>query len=272
MVQVDVFWSYAIGAGFATAAARRIHRVKLEGQSAFDTRAFRDTLLYLAVLFAPSGVCLLWQFTSWETMHAGTRDLPGWLVTLFAVTNITQGILGFAIAQMFIGKGKPYYAFLQWLLGYFFMFFILIHGWDGTGYIRFFSAAPEWIPTWTSARVLDWLASDVAIALDIMGVFIIPVMLWLMTRDLRDGAERPKPIWALSAGILGICVILMPVSALLLSLAIRGLGAVVGTLVFVPLAYVLLVRRGGLYHRIYQAMTGDAPTPTMDAALVPSRG
>ena len=57
----------------------------------------------------------------------------------------------------------------------------------------------------------------------------------------------------------------------MLSLAIRGLGAVVGTLVFVPLAYVLLVRRGGLYHRIYLAMTGDVPAPTPTAALVPSR-
>jgi hypothetical protein len=90
MVEVDVFWSYGIGAGFAFASSRRDRSKPL--RAALDSTCFRDTLLFLACAFAPSGVALLWQFPGWETMYLGTRELPHWLVALFAATNITQEI------------------------------------------------------------------------------------------------------------------------------------------------------------------------------------
>ena len=93
MVQVDVFWSYGIGAGLGLAsAAKGLVKKESPRDSLRSTDAFH-TLLFLAIVFAPSGFVLLWNFPSWETMHVGTRELPGWLVAIFGVTNITQGLL-----------------------------------------------------------------------------------------------------------------------------------------------------------------------------------
>ena len=106
----------------------------------------------------------------------------------------------------------------------------------------------------------DWLASDVAIALYLMGVFIIPAMLYIMCRDLRDEAPRPRSVAFLSALILGLCVLVMPLTALGLSLAVRYLGPVVGTLVFIPAIWAVGLRRGGYFHRIYRAFSSEEET------------
>ena len=107
MVQVDVFWSYGLGATFAAASSRQLlarRRAATAAEAAPVAEPqvgppahsrWRDpyllrTLLFLALIFGPSGVYLVWAFPSWETMHVGTKDMPAWLVTLFAVTNITQ--------------------------------------------------------------------------------------------------------------------------------------------------------------------------------------
>ena len=58
-----------------------------------------------AALFVPSGVWLLWRFPSWETMHAGDRSLPAWLVAAFVATNATQGVLGFLVGQVMKATG-----------------------------------------------------------------------------------------------------------------------------------------------------------------------
>ena len=178
MVQVDVFWSYAIGAGCATAAARAA------------APAFTRTVLYLACAFAPSGIWLLWQFTGWETMHAArdVRDLPGWLVAAFAVTNVTQGLLGYAVARALWRHGHRYLSWLQMPLGYLAMFFVLAYGWDGTGYRRFFSATPG------GYDPVGFLTSDVALTLYGMGAVLVPTLLWLQSTWWADSlavAGRP---------------------------------------------------------------------------------
>src|SRR6266487_4164235 len=146
MVQVDVFWSYGIGAGFAAAAA---HHLRAPAAPAVGNRPGRwsdpyllTTVLYCGLLFAPSGIWLLWGFPDWETMQVA-RDhavLPAWLVALFAVTNVSQGLLGYWVGRRLVESGRTYAAFLQAGVGYLGMFFILVHGWDGRGYQRFFSA------------------------------------------------------------------------------------------------------------------------------------
>src|SRR5215831_2221872 len=154
MVQVDVFWSYGIGATFAVAAARQLARfheqqaVAKEKKSVLETPFFTKTVLFLAILFAPSGLYLVWNFPSWETMHVGDKNMPAWLVTLFAITNITQGILGFWVAYRLIAAKKLYSAYLTIIAAYFAMFFILVHGWDGTGYQRFFSETRQDFLNW----------------------------------------------------------------------------------------------------------------------------
>src|SRR5687768_2053800 len=76
MVQVDIFWSYALGAGFAIANAHQLEQERKAGRSAFDLRSFRDTILFLSCIFVPSGAYLVWAFPSWETMHVGDKNMP----------------------------------------------------------------------------------------------------------------------------------------------------------------------------------------------------
>ena len=247
MVQVDAFWAYGIGAGFAVANARQL---RSEAQP-LTTASFREALLFLAVLFAPSGICLLWAFPSWETMHVGDRNMPAWLVTAFAATNVTQGILGFWAASRFIARGKAYGAYLQWLAAYFCMFFVLVHGWDGSGYRRFFSPTREALGTWTWHTAATWVTSDVAITLGILGVFIVPGIVVGMSRRLT-----PHAIGATSMKILALTVLGLPATAVVASLMVRALGWPIGLVGFALIAWAVGVRRGGLFHLAYRGIFG----------------
>lgn len=267
MVQVDVFWSYGIGAGFAVANTWQLEAQQRAGKTEYEHTSFRDALLFLGSLFVPSGAFLIWQFTSWETMHVATRDdIPGWLMAAFTLTNFTQGVLGFAVAAALLRQRRHYTAYLQWLLGYFGMFFILVHGWDGTGYRRFLSSTREDFLGWTWATALRWVTEDVAVSLLVMGIVILPVMFGLMARDLKRGyglighRDRARVstvglavslMIALLAGVLG--------SAILASIAMRHLGPVAGILAFATIVYLLGLRRGGLFHRYFRHAVHGEP-------------
>ncbi|MFB9321585.1 hypothetical protein, partial [Cryptosporangium minutisporangium] len=163
--------------------------------------------LYCAALFAPSGAWLLWGYPSWETMHVGDYDtIPAWLVALFAATNTTQGVLGYLVTRRLLRTGRLRLAAFQLVAAYFGMFFILVHGWDGRGYERFFSETRADFRTWDSRPVLtqvaDWVGSGVALTLYGMGVVLLPVMFWLYVRWHRAGRRlvgQPAgaaPSWA----------------------------------------------------------------------------
>ena len=253
MVEVDVFWSYGIGAGFAFASGN-LARGKPFKEATFESTHLRDTLLFLACAFAPSGIALVWAFPDWETMHLGTRDMPHWLVALFAATNVTQGLLGFFVSRWLLEKGRPFAAYLQWVLGYLAMFFILVHGWDGSGFHRFFSPTSADLPGWTWATALEWLQSPVAHTLEVEGLFIVPPIVGLTARWVRQGwasrgVEAPLGAFALGAAHLGISVIAFPAIAVAASVLIRQLGWVGGLAVFAPAAWALLLRRGGFFER-----------------------
>ncbi len=259
MVQVDVFWTYAIGAGFAVAASRQIEKEPEEDKGAwYKSPYFAANLLFLSVLFAPSGVCLLWAFPSWETMHVGDRNMPAWFVTLFASTNITQGVLGYWVAHKLIRAGSRYLALLQMLLGYFLLFFILVHGWDGTGYQRFFSATKVDFANWDITNAMHWLVSDVALTLYLFGIIMIPLMLYLMTSWLRSGAGRTgaesvqdeaPEMWVNAKLILFIILGGALVMAITASLLVHLVGWWIALAVFSALAYVAALRKGGYVHR-----------------------
>src|SRR2546423_3545357 len=188
MVQVDVFWAYAMGAGCGAAAAREPARRLL------DDRRLTATVLFLGCVFVPSGVWLLWRFTSWETMHAaaGPADLPGWLVAGFALTNVTQGILGYAVTRALWRRGHRYLAWLQMPFGYAAMFFVLAYGWDGTGYRRFLS--PDGADWHGRLDLPGFLGSDVALTLYGMAAVLVPLLLWVLA---AWGGARPGPAGAL---------------------------------------------------------------------------
>jgi hypothetical protein len=255
MVQVDVFWSYGIGAGLGLASApgtgSRLRDLVKEGP------AFH-ALLFLAVVLAPAGFVSLWSNPSWQTMHAGTRDLPAWLVALFGVTNITQGLLGFWAARWLYARDRPFAAYLQWVLGYFLFYFILVHGWDGTGYQRFFSTTRESLEAWTWATARTWLTSDVAVLLLIMLAVMVPWILGLTVPWLRAGARgrglEPSRPTVLSLSILGLLLVALPVLAVVSSLMVRWLGVAGGALGTVALFAVLCSRRFGALRRHFETL------------------
>lgn len=300
MVQVDVFWSYGIGSTFAVAASRQLltaharapRRAAASGVGAFnrvgggraggaprdggafDSKFFLRTVLYLALLFAPSGIWLLWAFPSWETMHAGGRDLPAWLVAAFAITNVTQGILGFWVAHRLIVRGRTYAAYLNIVLAYFAMFFVLVHGWDGTGYQRFFSATREDFLGWGRTPIASWFTSDVALTLYGMGVFLVPVMLGWVSAWIRDGyayadpvreagLRAPRPA-ALSLAFLAVVFGAGLGSAILASVLIHQLGWLLGAGIFAAAAWWLTTGEHApcraLYRRLFLA---GAPRPVV---------
>ncbi|HET6358704.1 hypothetical protein [Streptomyces sp.] len=271
MVQVDVFWSYGIGASFATAAT---HQLRSAAGPAPHAGRWSDpylmaTVLYCAVLFAPSGAWLLWGFPDWETMQAadGHGSLPAWLVALFAATNVSQGVLGYWVAARLIASGRVYAAFLQAGLGYTGMFFILVHGWDGRGYQRFFSADRESFATWpaqpapgeTLSRMGDWLTSPVALTLYGMGIVLVPVMLALMVRWLRSGqrqASAPETgRLRILGAVLGAVFGLALGTAVGASVLVHLLGWWLGVPLAVVLAALLVVRRGAAADRLFALLT-----------------
>ena len=103
--QADVsggWWQAVFGRGDGD--ARAVRRL-------LDDRRLTATVLFLGCVFVPSGVWLLWRFTSWETMHAaaGPADLPAWLVAAFALTNVTQGVLGYMVTRALWRRGHRYH-------------------------------------------------------------------------------------------------------------------------------------------------------------------
>ena len=223
MVEVDVFWSYGLGASFALAAFRQIREIesgkpdtgRLElgrgqlrrlkrllkevesGDPSFTNQYFMKTLLFLSLLFVPSGANLLWSNPSWETMQVGRYDtIPGWLVSGFSITNVTQGILGYWVTRNLIARGEDYKAAQQTIYAYLVFWFILVNGWDKAGYQRFFSKDREAFENWRPGNAVEWLGSDVVRILLSYGAAFIPLMLYWMTKWLKEGYEAdPQVLW-----------------------------------------------------------------------------
>jgi hypothetical protein len=265
MVQVDVFWSYGLGSGFAVAASRQLLKAKREGKgSLLESPYFTRTLLFLSLVFVPSGSALLWAFPSWETMHAGTRELPAWLVTAFVVTNVSQGILGFLVSYWLLLKRRLYASYLQMYVAYFFMFFILVHGWDGTGYRRFFSATPEAFAAWSPSNVAAWFASPVAITLYLFAPLLVPLLLYWMSSWLKQGFALSSDVssqraartsrGALALYTLGVVFVGGLGSAIVASLLIHALGWLLGGAAALIAIFVLFLNKRGVLGFFYDRL------------------
>jgi hypothetical protein len=279
MVQVDVFWSYGIGAGLGLAAGRQVLARREKPADAREADPYlMKTLLFLALVFAPSGLYLVWEFTSWETMHAGTRAMPAWLVCLFAITNVTQGLLAYVVVGRLLRAGRPYLAYLQVVAAYFAMFFVLVHGWDGKGYQRFFSPTHAdflaWNGDWSS-----WFTSDVALTLAAMGVVLVPLLVGMQVSWLREGYRlagieplAPARIAALVLAPVFVGGLGLAVAAALL---VNTLGAPLGVTVAIVVVAAALAPRGPL-HALYRSLwrsssTGVKPSDSAAPAASPRR-
>lgn len=276
MVQVDVFWSYGLGASMALAAGRQlVARREIAGRDSSgaarqlpgdpEDRAslwrnpfFLKTLLFAALLFGPSGAYLLWSFPDWETMHAGDRSLAAWLVVAFAVTNVTQAMLGFWVVERLLVRGWRYPAMLQMVAAYLGMFFILVHGWDGEGWQRFFSPDVADYRSWDGDWAA-WFTSDVALTLAVMGAILLPVLFSMLVRwqvagyELAGpGEERPGPAGIVIghlALVFGVALGTAAVGHLLLV----GLGTVAGILATAVL-WTCALAPGGPAYRLARAL------------------
>lgn len=314
MVQVDVFWAYGLGAGFALASARQLRaRKQLRDQArAASAEQLRQSgepgdwngdseqlgnalagrpqpakasggwanfvdllqnkfavqsMLYAALLFAPSGVYLLWGFPNWETMQAGGHSMPAWLIVLFAITNVTQAILGFWVVERLVVRRRQYLGLLQAWFGYFGMFFILVNGWDKAGWHRFFSEDKADFAAWSSQpafdQIRDWLTSDVALTLYGMGVILIPVMAFVMIRSIRGGyaiggAFAPNRSTAATPVLIAVTASMLlsgVPAAIVAHLLITSIGWIAGSIVSVALIVLLLLHpRTGLLIRGYRVL------------------
>ena len=170
MVQVDVFWTFAIGASYAAAAHRQLAREEKPLTSPY----FVYTVLFLGVFFAPSGVYLLWRFPGWETMFFLDRDVHAIIPCLFASTNILFGVLGFWLAWRLIRAGRPERVKWLWIGGYAGMLSIL-----GIGYRRFLYAGDS--VDWANGVAYPlgaWFSSEVFLTLLTMGAVMgVPMLL-----------------------------------------------------------------------------------------------
>lgn len=263
MVQVDVVWAYAFGSGFAACAARQLEKE----EKPFNNKWYTFTLLFLSILFAPSGLYLLWQFVQWETMQVATTftDLPAWLVCGFAVTNITQGIVGFYITYLFIKKKNYYAAHANWMWAWILFWFILVCGWDCTGYQRFLYDASVhdgalWAPGKLMGLSFFW-KSNVWWTLVVMALFFAPMLVYAVINFIPEGAkndkalgthEQPNPAMILlySFGTQWIVCLGLAILAALMVMGLRDmtgsilLGYLIGVPVFIALAQLFLFRRG----------------------------
>jgi hypothetical protein len=273
MVQVDVVWSYAFGASFAAAAA---HQLKKEDKP-FSTKWFVFTLLFLSLLFAPSGIYLLWEHTQWETMQVATckEDLPAWLVTLFAFTNITQGILGYYVSYKLAKSNKLYASHVNWIVAWIIFWFILVCGWDCTGYQRFlYDMSVNNGELWSPGKHMGisfFYASRVWWTLVVMGCFFAPMLVWGYIRFIRDGLKNvpsinaidyPKPIKILTIifGTQWIACLGLAIIASLIVMQINNITGnllisyIVGIMLFSILAYFLLFKRNMLLHKLMKQL------------------
>lgn len=265
MVQFDAVWAYAFGAGFSMAAFRQLH--KKVGKTAFSSTEntaqpecsvfenmyFVKALIYISVLYVPAIMYLLWAFPSWETMHVGTYEtIPPWIVALFLMTLPIFFMLGFWVTTRLFVAGKYYAAGLQMFIGYFLMFFLLVNGWDKTGYKRFFSASREDFLNWPfglSAQweaVKAWLASDVAFTFICMGAILVPALIYMLkwlyegyeTGESLDRAGRAKVNPLITSLILLLGIFGGSLGfALIATVLVAWAGWLPGLLIFAAVAY-----------------------------------
>jgi hypothetical protein len=193
--------------------------------------------------------------------------MPAWLIATFAITNVTQAILAFWVTERLIVGGRQYLGLLQAWAGYFGMFFILINGWDKTGWHRFFSENRADFLAWHSQPALDqvksWVTSDVALTLYAMGLVLIPVMAVIMVRSVRSGYRiggdyrpnrKPAAPTMLVAATAAVLLSGVP-AAIVAHQLILWFGWLIGAAASAAVIYVVLLRTGsGLLYRGYKLL------------------
>jgi hypothetical protein len=277
MLEVDFFWTFAIGAMFAVAAARQLK----EEKSMWVNKYFITLVLFMVIFFGSTGMVLLFQFPHWETMQVfqnlnvyDPAGVPLWLILLWFITNTTNPIIAYYWSWHLIKKDKNYEAFLLSLAGYFVFFFILVFGWDGTGWDRFlYDATITGIP-WTQGANLGlaWFGSNVAITLYILGVVFLTPHFYICGKWAVDGLRSDpavkgkvpekgvKPYLTIFVGALiavGMSFLMVLASAAigwgLMSVGLKPeiIAGLIGAAIVIVPVYFFALRRGMIFHKIF---------------------
>jgi hypothetical protein len=277
MVQVDIVWSYAFGATFAAAACRQL----ATESKPFNNKHFAFLQTFLGVFFGPAGLFLLWQFPHWETMQVAQThtDIPAWLVVVFGVTNVSQGILGFAVGYHLARRGRYYAAHANWMVAWTLFWFVLVSGWDTTGWQRFLydptmAGGMPWAPG--KHHGLAFFTSNVFQSLFIMGVFFTPMLIYgisginylgLRSDPVLKGKRLPRLIWLLIVGfgtMFGVTLAIAIGAALLVQQAVSFTGSMLMGYIFgvaasIVLGYLLVFKRGGPMHWLARQLYVSEP-------------
>ncbi|GAA2967340.1 hypothetical protein [Streptomyces enissocaesilis] len=222
MVQVDLLLAFGLGAGFAVLdeAGRRGADTappadRQDGDGHGSSSAFPAALLYLGILFVPSGLWLLARFPSWETMHVLPRP-PAWFAAAFAAACLAAGATGFACAAQLLRRGYAWAGAAQMLWPHVVLCAVVIHGWDGTGMTRFLTPFPGELDSGVSLveRAGDWVVSPLAVHLGTLLLLNIITFAALWSRQYRVAARRGgAPVRGVAAhrqAAIAVCWLLGP--------------------------------------------------------------
>ncbi|NGN67447.1 hypothetical protein G5C51_26520 [Streptomyces sp. A7024] len=268
-VQAALFWAFATGATFALSAARQLQywrgytsdarasgRLHRRAGSAAASPYLLHTVLFAAVLLAPTGLFLLWYNPSWGTMQVADDHDGVWAgFALLYAGGVTIGAaLGFLVAQLLILYGAAYWAFLVSVSAHFLFFGTLLHGWDGSGYRRLLTTNQRDLAAWSrdpvADNVVDFVTSGTFLALlvfaaGVMGTLLLAEVGWLMEGWDAPGADADRKVPRLvavaiaAAGTQGLPLL----GALTASGLVRLTSWPVGLVVFAVIAYLVLIPR-----------------------------
>eukprot|EP01064_Diplonema_japonicum_P039203 TRINITY_DN977_c0_g1_i1.p1 TRINITY_DN977_c0_g1~~TRINITY_DN977_c0_g1_i1.p1 ORF type:complete len:279 (+),score=27.63 TRINITY_DN977_c0_g1_i1:46-882(+) len=177
MIQVDVFWSYAMGAFFACCAGPLLSKHKNTTENWY----FAYTAIFLSCIFAPSGVFLLNRNPGWETMFVfdhhsfGEKSLlAAFIPTAFGCTNTLLGLIGFWVSHKLMRSNKRWLATYFFMSSYMGMFSIL-----GFGYGRFLFQGT--IDDWRAGKqchIETIFSFEITRVILAMGLFVGPGLLY----------------------------------------------------------------------------------------------
>ncbi len=273
MVQVDVIWSYAYGASFAAAATKELAK----DREPFGSRYYMLALLFLGIFFAPSGLYLLTAFPAWETMQVAktAADVHPLLVTLFGVTNVTQGILGFYVGWRYSRRHEYYKAHLNWMIAWVIFWFVLVSGWDTTGYQRFlYDPIMNQGEPWQIGKHngLQFFTGPVFLTLVTMGAIFLPMLsrgIFRVNYEILYPDHGKKLHLKSYLGIMrryvytwfGVTLVLAIGAAMIVRVIAEVSGSVlIGYLAGLPIAaaliYQIAVPKGRLFYRIARPLIG----------------
>lgn len=174
MLEVDVFWSFSFGAAFAACSAG-----SLKNEETFWlTPSFVYSLVFLSLIFAPSGLYLLWDNPGWESMYllGDKNEIHAALPTLFAFTNVLLGIIGFYVTYRKIRQHRHEPQLNMSMNQYWVHAYTCFNAILGMGYNRFMY--PYGWQEWQAGQVYpltDFFFSRMLFTLLAMGVVLLPV-------------------------------------------------------------------------------------------------